>query len=68
MTLRELRESKGLTQVELAAAAGCEQTTISQLELGKVGDPRYSTVEALAGVLDVTPAVVAAAIREAVAA
>lgn len=63
MTLRELRESRKLTQAELADQSGCEQTTISQLELGKVRDPRYSTIEAIAGVLNTTPAVVAAAIR-----
>lgn len=62
MTLRDLRRRKKLSQKALAAAAGCEQTTISQIELGKVRDPRYSTVVAIARVLGTTPGVVAAAI------
>jgi transcriptional regulator with XRE-family HTH domain len=68
MTLRQLREDKGLTQEELAAAAGCEQTTISQLECGKVRDPRYSTVAALAKVLKTSTSIVMASIAESEAA
>lgn len=50
MTLRELREKKGLSQAEVAARGELEQTTISQLELGKIRDPRYSTLRKLADV------------------
>ena len=68
MTVRELRERTGLSQAELAAAAGCEQTTISQLELGKVRDPRYSTIAAVARALRVSVDELAAAIERTVAA
>lgn len=53
MTLRELREKKKLSQAEVAERSGVEQTTVSQLELGKVRDPRISTLEKLATVYDV---------------
>jgi transcriptional regulator with XRE-family HTH domain len=72
VTLRELRETKGLTQVQVADAGGIEQTTISQLELGKIQDPRHSTLQKLATVYDVevqdVVAALAESIREAVAA
>lgn len=59
MTFKQLRDKAKLSQAELAAAAAVDQTTISQIELGKVRDPRYSTVESLAVPLGVTPAVLA---------
>jgi transcriptional regulator with XRE-family HTH domain len=62
MNFRQLRERAGLTQYRLAKNTGVEQTTISQLELGKVRDPRWSTISALAEALDTTPGVVARAI------
>jgi transcriptional regulator with XRE-family HTH domain len=62
MTFRELRERAGFNQVELAARSGVQQTTISQLDLGKVTDPRWSTIQALAVALETTPDVVARAI------
>lgn len=34
MTLKELREGKGMSQTELAAQVGLKQTTISQYEKG----------------------------------
>lgn len=64
MTFRELRRSSGLSQRALAIASGVEQTTISQLDLGKVRDPRWSTVAALAIGLNVAPGVVARAIDQ----
>jgi transcriptional regulator with XRE-family HTH domain len=65
MTFRELRERKGFkTGSELARTARVQQTTVSQLDYGKVTDPRYSTVEALAEALGTTPAVVMRAVRE----
>ena len=64
MTFRELRERAGFNhQLDLAARSGVQQTTISQLELGKVRDPRWSTIEALADALGVAPVVVVRAIR-----
>ena len=51
-----------MTQYRLAKVSGVEQTTISQLELGKVKDPRWSTLSALAVALDVSPGTVAKAI------
>jgi len=62
MNFRQLRESAGLTQYRLAKLSGVEQTTVSQIELGKVRDPRWSTMAALAAVLNVSAAVVANAI------
>jgi predicted transcriptional regulator len=65
MTFRQLRERAGFkTGVRLAAAAGVKQTTVSQLDYGKVQDPRYSTVEAIAEALGVTEAVVMRAVRQ----
>ncbi|HJS76756.1 MAG TPA: helix-turn-helix transcriptional regulator [Burkholderiales bacterium] len=64
MNFRQLREQAQVTQYRLAKLTGVEQTTISQIELGKVRDPRYSTIAALADGLHVTPGVVAKAIRE----
>jgi transcriptional regulator with XRE-family HTH domain len=63
MNFRQLRERAGITQYRLAQVTGVEQTTISQLELGKVRDPRWSTISALAEALGTTPAIVAKAIE-----
>ena len=64
MTFRELLKESGLTGYRLAKLSGVEQTTISQLELGKVRDPRWSTVSALAVALGTAPGLVAKAIAE----
>jgi transcriptional regulator with XRE-family HTH domain len=48
LSLRKLREKRGLTQKGLAAASALEQTTISSLETGVIANPRKSTIEALA--------------------
>jgi transcriptional regulator with XRE-family HTH domain len=45
--LRELREAKGLTQLELAERVGVRQATISDLETGKAKTIRLSLIEAL---------------------
>lgn len=63
MTFRDMRKRAGFTQQALATAAGVDQVTISQLELGKVRDPRYSTIRALARALDTTEGAVAKAIE-----
>ncbi len=54
--LRELRERKVWTQMDLAARAGVSYVTISRIENG-YGDglPRPSTIQKLAAALGVTP-------------
>jgi len=64
MTFRQLLRQAGMTGYRLANLSGVEQTTISQLELGKVRDPRWSTVAAIAAALDTAPGTVAKAIAE----
>jgi transcriptional regulator with XRE-family HTH domain len=64
MNFRQLREHARITQYRLAKVSGVEQTTISQLELGKVRDPRWSTISALADALNTTPGTVARAIAQ----
>lgn len=48
------REAAGLTQHELANLALTSRATIAQIEAG-VGDPRLSTITALANALGVSP-------------
>ena len=61
--LRAAREAKFLTQQELAAQAGMNASTISELEVGK-RKARFRTIRQLATVLAVTPEqLVAAASR-----
>ena len=55
MSLFEARRRKGLTQDQLAALTGLDQTTISGLELGRARSPRFDTVMRLAKALDVNP-------------
>ena len=64
MNFRQLREQAHISQYRLAQVSGVEQTTISQIELGKVRDPRWSTIEALAAALGATPGVVGRAIKK----
>jgi transcriptional regulator with XRE-family HTH domain len=52
--LRAAREAKFLTQQELAAQAGMNPSTISELEVGK-RKARFRTIRQLAAVLAVTP-------------
>ena len=54
--LRAVRESKALTQGELAQRAGTTQHTISRIEQGTLQQPRLTTVRRLAAALDVAPA------------
>ncbi len=55
LRLREMREAKGLSQLQLAEAAGIRQGTISALETGKSKGIDFSTAEALAKALGVSP-------------
>lgn len=47
MTLKEARDKKRWTQVQLAQKSGVDQSQISRLERGEVTEPLNSTVEAL---------------------
>jgi putative transcriptional regulator len=55
MTLRELRQQKGLTQEGLASAVATTQETISGLETGRIRKPSWDLVAKIAAVLDVEP-------------
>lgn len=50
--IRELRESKGLTQVELAKACGTQQSGISRIEDSDYSGWSFATLTALAKALD----------------
>lgn len=65
MNFRALRKARGYpTATSLAVKTGTvKMETISQIESGKVGDPRLSTLEPLAKALGVSIEVVAKAIR-----
>jgi transcriptional regulator with XRE-family HTH domain len=54
-TIRELRESKGWTQQELADKTGVSRQTISKLENGHELDPRKSTLLLLAMAFGIDP-------------
>ncbi len=51
--LKELRETAGLTQVELAARAGMHQFGVAKLEQG-IREPTWASVQALARALGVS--------------
>ena len=53
--LREARERKGLTQLELAKQANLGESTISFYELGR-REPSYEVLLRLAEILEVNPA------------
>lgn len=55
MTLREAREARELTQAELAAKSGIDQSHISKIERGETADPKNSTVRALEAALRLRP-------------
>jgi transcriptional regulator with XRE-family HTH domain len=53
--LKALRESAGLSQQEVALRADLSISLVAKLEQGKKGDPRASTLLALADALGVKP-------------
>ena len=54
LNVKRLRAAAGLTQQELAVAAGLSVSIVSQIEQGSNADPRGSTLQALATVLNAT--------------
>jgi transcriptional regulator with XRE-family HTH domain len=55
LALRRLRESRGLTQQQLAERAGVRQALISDLEAGKAMRRSLDAIEKLAKALGVEP-------------
>jgi transcriptional regulator with XRE-family HTH domain len=53
--LKSLREAAGLSQQEVAMRADLSLSLVAKLEQGKKGDPRASTLLALAEALGVKP-------------
>lgn len=52
--LKALREARGLTQEELAEKAKLHRVTIAELETGRGGDSKMSTLSRLAAALGCT--------------
>ena len=52
--LSDVRNSKNLSQNQLAKKAGVPQSVISDIESGKTKAPRFDTLRSIAGVLGVT--------------
>jgi ribosome-binding protein aMBF1 (putative translation factor) len=50
-TLRQLRERQGLSLTDVSERSRIDRATISKLETGKVANPTYATLRALAGAL-----------------
>lgn len=55
VTLRQARESAGLTQSQLAEKSDVRQATISELETGKIRRVDLSVLDRLCGALGVEP-------------
>jgi transcriptional regulator with XRE-family HTH domain len=51
--LKDAREARGLTQEQLAVAAGATFGTISKLEREVAGEPRLSTITKIADALGI---------------
>ncbi|WP_025409135.1 helix-turn-helix domain-containing protein [Gemmatirosa kalamazoonensis] len=54
--LREVREQRELTQLELAERVGVRQATISDLETGRAKTLRLTLLDALCNALQAEPA------------
>jgi putative transcriptional regulator len=55
LRLRELREARGLTQAQLADAAGVRRATISDLENGATRQDTLDLIDRLCAALKVEP-------------
>jgi transcriptional regulator with XRE-family HTH domain len=55
VTLRQARQKAKLTQEALADKSGVDQTTISNLEVGRAIRPTFDTACALAAALNIDP-------------
>lgn len=53
--LKIIRKAAGLSQHDLAVKSGIRIGTISAIETGRMKNPSYRTVDALARALDVQP-------------
>lgn len=62
-TLRDLRKALGLTQDELASAAGVTRATVNRLENGRPASIEFETVRQLATALHASTLVVFAALE-----
>ena len=51
--IRQARRAAGLTQAGLAVRVGVSTTTLHKIEVGRIPDPRVSTVVKIADVLQV---------------
>lgn len=51
--VRQLRRARGWTQTDLSRVSGLKQTTISDIETGKGGAPKFDQVERLVTALEV---------------
>lgn len=58
MTLRELREGKGMTLDQVAAESGVPPQHLSKIETGRIARPRKATQDAIALGLGVEKATV----------
>ena len=67
MTLRQLREAKGLTQDAVASVTKLHQTAVSKLESGQVPSPQLNTIDALAAAYNEPRDVIVNALAESVA-
>lgn len=50
--VKELARAKGMTSEELAAKSGVKISTVRNIWQGRVGDPSYSTLSAIAKALE----------------
>lgn len=52
--IRILRESKGMSQEDLAKAIGCNRSSVSRWESGKIKDLHFSAIQKLSKVLNIS--------------
>lgn len=55
LTVKEARNRLGLSQKALAERAGIDQTDVSKIELGKVGEPLFTKGLRIADALEIDP-------------